>query len=61
MRYKGMMDDEQIINISPLLTHTHTLPLYLAPLRLDPPHTHTHGEVKFTSTKRGGEGRRRQR
>jgi hypothetical protein len=23
-------------------THSHTLPLYLAPPRLDPPHTHTH-------------------
>jgi hypothetical protein len=40
-----MMDDERIITISPLLTHA--LPLYLAPPRLDPPHTHTHGEVRF--------------
>jgi hypothetical protein len=28
-------------------THSHTLPTYLAPPRLDPPRTHSHGEVRF--------------
>jgi hypothetical protein len=40
-----MMNDARIITISHLLTHS--LPLYLAPPRLDSRHTHIHGEVRF--------------